>query len=215
MSSHADLHAKPESELPREIREAIDRVYAAQEAGLTWRGAPPVRYVEVAGNVFVRENAGKGIPRSLWRAAAFGAAGLLTAALGMATDGVVGTGLLVIGALCLLGCVYWLANVSKEREALRDGPTKNGIYLIGDALVLIGEAVHVIHRSEACNARLVPRGAITGVETIAEPAGETTRHTVVMRIRKTTGEIVAQPLAGYATAVRSNPLRRLLEEWLG
>jgi hypothetical protein len=217
MLSHADLHPIPDEELPSEHREQIDRVFAAQERGVQWSGKPPIRYLEMDGVTFIREDASNRLPEGVKRAAAFGAAGFLCALLGASSlnpDGIFGEVMLLLGGLCFVGCVWWLIRYPKDQAALRDGPTRRGIYLLNDALVTVGEPQQVIHRPERCGALMFARGAITRVDVVSVRTSDSVRYNAAIRVRKTTGEFVEHAFESCPSATGENPLREIIGRWL-
>ncbi len=217
MLSHADLHAQPEEELPGEYRKHVDRIFDVQRRGVRWLGGEPVRYLETHGVTFVRADTRKNVPEGITRAATIGVVGLVSALLGFGyldEAELLGKALLVIGGICLVGCLWWLVRYPKQRLALMEGPTRRGVYFFGDALVILREPESVIHRPERCGALMIPKGAITALEVVDVHEGDVATYVVALRIRKSTGEFVDKPLSDYATIVRHNPLAALLERWL-
>ena len=116
------------------------------------------------------------------------------------------------GRLCYLRA-YALMQLPKEREALRRGPTRKGIYMLPDTLIVLSEPRRVVNRPELCGALIIPRGAVTGIEVVEVRDEGSVHYNVAVRVRKTTGEIVDHPIAGYISATRDNALRTLLEQW--
>lgn len=213
--THADLHPLPEAELPRAHRLQMAQVLEAQERGTVWRGTAPVRYLDVEGVTFVRADAGGRIPVATGRAALAGGVGALVAVLGAATEGALGTTLLLAGAVGLAVAVYFLTRIPIEKRALQDGPTPHGIYLFEDAMVVVSEPTQVIHRPEPCGAHLYPKGSIIDTSVVSERSDDAMRYVVSLRVRKTTGEVVERRLDDYACTENPHPLARLLEAWRG
>ncbi len=214
MSSHADLHAIPEEELPAAHRATLREVMAAQQEGAVWKGAAPVRHIEVQGVTFVRDDAGSG--PQLQRLVVPGVGGVVLAALGAIAGGsTMGMTLMTVGGLMIAFVAAMLVMAPRHREAARHSPTPYGIYLMPDALVRVSPAQAVIHRPEACGVHVLPRGAITAIKTVSSRRGDGVEHAVQLMVRKTTGETVPFSLEGYGSITRQHPLAALVSTWLG
>lgn len=214
MVSHADLHPLPEGELSRSHRAQIDRLLRVQESA-PWQGSDTVRFLESDGVTFVR-GLPSGLPEGAVRSAGLVGFGLVCFIVGLVaadTDSFVSAALYVLGGIGVVGGGWGLALLPKRLEVLRSGPTRLGLYLFDDALVSLEPPVSVIHRPERCGAHLIPIGAIRGVDIVEDGDAEGRAFRVVLRVRKTTGEIVTHRLDTHPSPVRAHPLKTLIDAW--
>lgn len=214
MVSHADLHLLPEGELPRAHREQIERILRVQERA-PWQGSDAVRFLESGGVTFVRRPA-TGRPAGTLRSAGLVGFGLFCCMVGLVAangDSFVSGAFYVLGGVGVLGGAWGLAGLPKRLEALRSGPTRLGLYLFDDALVTLDPPVAVIHRPERCGAHLIAKGAIRGIDVAEDGDAGGGAFCIVLRVRKTTGEIVQHRLEAYPSSVRAHPLKALIDAW--